>query len=46
MPTYVTLVKSGAEAAKSMGDLRKEYEEGAKMAESRWESSSLAHTAY
>ena len=33
MPTYVTLVKSGAEGVKSMGDLRKGYEEGTKMAE-------------
>ena len=33
MPTYVTLVKVGAEGAKSMGDLRKGYEEGTKMAE-------------
>jgi len=33
MPTYVTLVKLGAEGAKSMGELRKGYEESTKMAE-------------
>ena len=33
MPIYVTLVKTGAEGAKSMADLDKAYEEGRKMSE-------------